>query len=984
MKKPIYKNRILRIVSLAIIISVVTLAGKSFIDNEQLREKEEEGAEEILGAMDLWSEMRTYPNKQMNASGFSKAFEQGKHMSYEERMSKLGMFGVTTAPWSNLAPMNFAGRILCLGFHPTDANIMWVGSAGGGLWKTTNGGTGAVNGINWTYVPTGFPTLAISSIAINPSNANTIYVGTGEVYNTGALAGGATGAGHIRLFRGSYGIGILKTTDGGATWTKSLDFSNSNIKGVSDLLIDPANPSIVYAATTDGLYRTINAGTSWQLISGVGAVAIDLIYKPGSSTILYVGCGDFGTVGAGIYKTTNANAATPTFTKLTTGLPTTISGKIQLAISPNNTSKIYASIGANPDNTADPEGLWVSTNEGVNWSQPGATNIIGTQGWYAHDIVADPTNANIVYWGELDMYKSTNGGASAFTKISTWSGWDINNTLVGDIDEGTANYVHADVHRLHFSPHSNTTLFLCTDGGLFRSTNGGTSFQTLNGGLATAQIYANIAVHPTNPNYVLCGLQDNEAMVYEGNQGCRRIGNLGDGFHSTMNSTGTIQIVESYYFNRRRSTNSGGIWGAGSGAVPTTEVACFNVPMVYSKTASSTRVFAGTVLFKRSTDNGATWANLNGGSPIAGANNPAIAMYAANDNVVYFSTAPGGGVRSKLWKTTNASAATPTFTEITGTLPDRYYSDIFVDPADVNRVIVTLSGFGSSHVYMSANGGTSWSNLGTGLPDVPHNTVMFQPTDRSTVYIGNDQGVYYANAVPTGALGAATSLTWTAYNEGLGDAVQVSDLEVTNTNKFRMATYGRGLWERDFAPSSPLPVVLKQFDVITNDRGNDLKWVIASQTNTDRYEVEYSTDASQFTKIAIVNTKFGNGEINYNYLHEITNNVNGYYRIKIVDNDDTYTYSEVEEVKAQKASQKLILFPNPTTGIFNIKIPAQNEGVMNVKVYDNSGRLITLKKINIAAGQQEATIDISSIPTGNYQVICENNKARWITKLLKK
>jgi len=548
-------------------------------------EEKKGGIPAVLKQMDLWSEMRTYPNKVMDASEFNSSFQLSKAMLASQATPN-SPNSIMATPWVELGPKNFSGRILSIGFHPTNANIMWVGSASGGLWKTTTGGTGGPGGISWTYVPTGFPVMGVSSIAVNPTNGDEIYIGTGEVYNSSP--GGSTGAGHIRTFRGSYGIGILKSIDGGITWTKTLDFTNSSLKGVMDMVINPTTPSNVFAATTDGIYRTTNSGTSWTLIHNV-PYSMDLVFKPGDPNVLYSGSGNFLSAGTGIYKTINANAATPTFSLLTSpNLPNPISGKIMLAMSAATPNKIYASIGKDPL-SSDVQGLYASTDQGATWAATGVANMLGTQGWYGHDIAVSQANSNNLIWAELNTFRSTNGGTST-TNTGIWSQWDIANTTVGDITEGVGNatnYVHADVHRITPSPHNTNTFFLCTDGGLFRTTDNGATFNTLNGGLNTSQIYANMTVHPTNANYMLIGLQDNEAAVYEGNPGFRRIGNLGDGFHTAMNSTGTIQFVESYYFNRRRSANSGGTWGSGSGAVPAGENACFNVPMVFSKAAGS-------------------------------------------------------------------------------------------------------------------------------------------------------------------------------------------------------------------------------------------------------------------------------------------------------------------------------------------------------------------------------------------------------------
>ncbi len=945
-------------------------------------EEKKGGIPAVLRQMDLWSEMRTYPNKVMDASEFNSSFLLSKAMLASQAAPN-SPNSIMATPWIELGPKNFSGRILSIGFHPTDPNTMWVGSASGGLWKTTTGGTGGPGGISWTYVPTGFPVLGVSSIVVNPLNGNEIYIGTGEVYNS--TPGGSTGAGHIRLFRGSYGIGILKSVDGGVTWTKTLDFTNSSLKGVMDMVIHPTTPATVFAATTDGIYRTTNSGTSWTLIHNV-TYAMDLVFKPGDPNVLYSGSGNFLSANNGIWKTTNANAATPTFTKLTSAsFPNPISGKIMLAMSAANPDRIYASIGKDP-NTSDGQGLFVSNDQGATWAGTGVANMLGTQGWYAHDIAVSQSNANNLIWAELNTYRSTNGGTST-TNTGIWSQWDINNTTVGDLTEGVSNatnYVHADVHRISPSPHNTNTFFLCTDGGLFRTTDNGATFNTLNGGLNTAQIYADMTVHPSNANYMLIGLQDNEAAVYEGNAGFRRIGNLGDGFHAAMNFNGTIQLVESYYFNRRRSTNSGGTWGGGSGAVPATENACFNVPMVFSRAASSVYMYAGTNVFKRSANSGSTWTNFtNAGNPIAGSLCPAIAMVAPTNDIVYFSTGPGGGVRSKLWKTTNATAVTPVFTEITGTLPDRYYSGIDVDPTDPNRLFVTLSGFGSSHIYMSVNGGTTWSDLGTGLPNVPHNSVFINPSARGQVYVANDLGVFVANNIPlTGPLGATTSVYWNNFSQGMGDAVMAADILVTNTGKLRLATYGRGIWETDLA-SLTLPIVMKQFKAWEVQTGNQLDWTVSSQQNVKQYEVEYSTDGSRFSKITTIAAITGSGDITYKYLHTDGKNSDAFYRIKTVDNDGAFKYSNVELVKAQRLLTKITAYPNPTTGVFNIRLNAPINGTFDIKVYNSIGSLMMQEKQTVRQGNNNLSMNISRLAPGNYQVVCEGQNRKWVTTILK-
>lgn len=951
------------------------LPGTGLREESYMEEEEGEGIPGIMKAMDLWSDMRTYPNPQMDARPFTAAYIQSRAMKLDRRSQ---LFSRMSSGWTALGPLNFSGRILCLGFDPNNANVIWAGSAGGGLWKTTNGGTGASDGINWTYIPTGFPALSYASIAIDPNNSNIVYAGTGEVYNSNAAASGPTGAGHVRTYRGSYGVGILKTTDGGITWTKSLDFSYDNLKGIADLAIDPNNSNIVYAATSDGLYRTTDAGASWTLLPGLPTMAQDLCYKPGNSNVLYVGFGDFTPSTSGIYKSTNAAATTPSFTKLSSGLPTTISGKIQLSISANNTSKVYASIGADP-NTADAQGMWVSTNEGSSWSQPGTKasnrNILTNQGWYAHDVAADPANAQKVYWGELDMYLSTDG-AKTFAKKSNWYNWNVNNKTIGTTQEGiNSAYVHADVHRIYATAAN--TIYMCTDGGIFKSSDGGSSFITLNGGLNTSQIYSNVSISQSDPDFMLGGLQDNEAFVYEGQPGCRRIGSLGDGFHTAIDpSNDNNCFVASYYLNVKKSTNHASSFSTVinlNDGTPPSEAVCFNAPYVICP-SNPNIMYAGSYRIRKSTNQGSTWSVVTGALSTSNTNIIYIQPAPTNENIVYVSVAPGDGQRSKLFKTTNGFSS---FSEITGTLPDRYYTDIAVDPTDPNRIAVTLSGFGSSHLYMSYDGGSTWSNAGTGLPDVPANTVMFNPDNPAQLYIGNDLGVYFANNVPSTSPGSVTSLTWNAYNEGFDDAAMVSDLLVTSESKLRIATYGRGLWERDMAPMATLPVSFTDFTALAQEAGNLLQWKVQSQSNVARYEVEFSSDGIQFSAVAAVPAKSSAAPITYSYLHRIAHSSDAYYRIKVIDEDGKFEYSVIRMIKGVKDLVPVLAYPNPTGGRFTIKASATAAGTADIQIWSSDGRLLKRQKASLQAGVNEIGVDISSLPTAVYKLLysCGNRKA---------
>jgi hypothetical protein len=988
---------------LLLLAAAVIYCTKNFDTIKELREgeggEENESAAEVLGAWDMMGGMRSWPNPngEISAAAYSAAYEHMKMMP-EIRNKVSAQSRVEASNWIPLGPMNFSGRILSLGFDPVDPNIIWAGSASGGLWRTTTGGTGGAGGINWTQIPVGSPIMSVPAIGVNPQRGNTIYIGTGEVYNTGTANTGFPGQ-NIRTFRGSYGIGILKSTDGGGTWFSSLPFTNSTIKGVQDIVFDPADTSIVFAATSDGVYRTIDAGASWTLIHNV-VMAMDICADPNNPDIIYVGCGDFNSAGSGIYKCSNARAATPTFTQLTTGLPTSaqINGCIRLKICPDNSNLLYASIGKIPGSSGGTAGvtygLFKSTNAGANWAANGAqpqlagSNYIQNQGWYAHDVLVSKTSVNTIYVSEIDMTRSTNGGTS-FTKVTDWSQWDFNNATVGATTEGlTTNYVHADQHHLYFGPFDATqkTVYVVCDGGIFRSTDGGTTWIGLNGGLMTAQLYHKMGMSAGNSNLMICGLQDNATLWYTGSTGCKRTTG-GDGFYSIIDQTNDNICFGTYsYMTLYRSTTGPGALGGSTifnnPASTTTslpaENAAFVAPVVMAP-SDHMRVYGGTINFKKSTDNGQTFTNI--AAPLVNANAPIIyiGMSKTYADSVYVATCPGGGANARIYSSANGGT---TFSNITGSLPNRYFSSLAVDPTNSKRVAVTICGFGTSHVYLTPDGGITWNDIGgvggTALPDVPANVAMWDPTTPSTLYVGTDMGVFVAQNITTGA----TQANWYSYNAGWTDVTMVMDLQVAPNGKLRAGTYGKGLWENSMVVGS-LPVTYESFNVNPTDKGNLLTWTVGVQDNVNHYEVEYSNDGVNYSSVASVQAKPGT-HITYSYLHKITNNKVGYYRIKEVDMDGNIMYSAVEMVKAQQLIATMSAYPNPTIGMMKVTIPTTIQGKYNLKIYDASGKLVLAKAMQAQQGVTQTDLNISGFAAGNYQLVCQDDQSRYVTRIVKR
>ncbi|MBK7408072.1 MAG: hypothetical protein IPJ40_08410 [Saprospirales bacterium] len=425
-------------------------------------------------ALEFWSMSRSYPDGKIHSDQWAAEF-----MRLKQRATLRG--GGLGEAWKALGPKNFGGRTLCLAFHPNNPDILFAGSAGGGLWKTETAGIGAEA---WTYIPTGFPVLGVGAIAIDPTDPDVLYIGTGEVYNYTAANPGVVS----RFTRGTYGIGILKTTDGGATWTKSLDWPLEELTGVQDILINPENTQTVYAATTEGLFRTYNGGQTWENIHPK-SMAVDLHMHLTDTSLLWVTHGNNMSPDRGVYRTQDGGQ---TFELLSNGIPTNYTGKTLLALCPSKPDQLYASVA----DSGNGLGLYVSDDKGDSWHLVNATDVPKYQGWYSHDLAVRPNNANFLVYGGIDAYISGNGGVN-LTQTAYWYYWYLGLTQPGE-PEGPSNYVHADIHAVYFHPIKTNNVYLATDGGIFVSENSGYSWEARNGGYQTQQFFANFSNSTTD------------------------------------------------------------------------------------------------------------------------------------------------------------------------------------------------------------------------------------------------------------------------------------------------------------------------------------------------------------------------------------------------------------------------------------------------------------------------------------------------------
>ena len=726
-------------------------------------EKEEE---ELSGGWEVFKRWESYMTPRLYPSGdrsvMTNAWNDYLNHYYAGPMRAAG-HAPMSAGWALIGPTTSipsggggAGRVNFVRFDPTTTNTIYVGSPGGGLWKSTN------SGATWATQTDNLAVIGCTDLAINPTNTLIQYLATGD---------GEAGD--------TYSIGVLKTTDGGTTWLPSgLTWLVTNGRTISRLLMNPQNSNTILAATSNGVYRTLNAGAAWTQIATAVDNMKDIEYKPGDTTTIYASSTTL------FYKSTNGGTS---FVTTATGLPAAASlSRLAVAVSAAAPADVYVLA----SNTAyGLQGVYLSTNSGTSFVAKSTTpNILGYsntgataggQGWYDLSIAVSPTNANLVIVGGVDIWKSTDGGAT-WTLNAEWTGTG-------------APYVHADIHALEFLPASATTYFAGCDGGFFKTSNVGAAWTDLSNGLQISEAYR-IGLSKTNANLLNTGWQDNGTARWTGTAAWDRpLG--GDGMEAIIDwSNASVQYGEIYYGSISKTTTAGNyntnIVASGGAAGTVNADGDWVTPYIEAPSNAAT-LFVGKSQVFKSTNSGTTWAQV--GTVSGGTGNIiAVANAASNINYIYAAKI------DKFYVCTTGAA----FVDRTAGLPtaSAAISYIAVDPLNANRVWVTFSGYSATNkVWYSADAGVTWSNYSTGLPNLPANCIVYQASaSNDPLYVGTDVGVYYKDN---------TAGSWVAYNTGLPN-VSVRELEIQYTAlKLRAATFGRCIWQSDlYSPGTAVPV----------------------------------------------------------------------------------------------------------------------------------------------------------------------------------
>ncbi len=735
--------------------------------------------------LDYLSLARSYPAQEVPEVGFQAGFEHAKDMPRAHAKHNEG--------WTPLGPTNIGGRTLAVAVDPNAPETVYAGSAGGGLWRSTTGGLGPEA---WEPVRTGFPVLAVAAIAIAREQAGTIYIGTGEMYGSDESHPGISA---IRTTRGSYGIGILKSTDGGTTWTKSLDWSQHQRRGVQRIAINPLRPASVWAATTDGVYRSWDAGTTWARAHDV-VMATDLVINAEDTTRLFAAHGGMGSPGHGIYRSIDGG---DTWDKQgIVGPNFSFQGKARLAISASDPDIVMASIGrANgrlngfPGAVSPATWLVRTENGGETWITVSQVDYAAIQGWYSHTVAIHPDDPNIVWTSgqPFSAFYSDFGGRNL--RSAEQQGLFIPaNPATNQADAEQYPHLHtwADHHDIVFHPSNPDIIFFANDGGVFRSDDGGRTLQNANGGYQTTQFFNGVSVSDTDPRFMLGGLQDNNSVIYEGQPAWRRAFG-GDGGWTAMNQADNNTIYLSYQWGNIQRFLARGYVSNNSIRPPSLRNTDTNfiTPYVLSPVDNRTMYFGAERVW-RSSDEGNNWSLTNDARALDG--NGVVSMAASHQdvNTVYVATS-AKVTRPNVFGTRDGGT---TWINMTENLPDRMPTDLFVDPNDDRRIYVTLGGFGTPHLYRSTDGGGSWTPLDMGLPDLPAWSVTVDPAMPHHLYMGNEIGVFAST--DDGA-------SWYPLDTGLPDAIHAMDLVVSKSNRMlRVATHGHGVWEIPLATAQAL------------------------------------------------------------------------------------------------------------------------------------------------------------------------------------
>ncbi len=696
--------------------------------------------------------------------------------------------GTVTANWTPLGPFDVtksfdgnpcgAGRVNCIAFHPSNPSVFYVGAPSGGVWKTTDGGS------NWATTFDQLPALGVADIAISPKNPEIVYVATGDEDFGNTCP--------------TYSYGILVSTDGGASWAPTgLAHATPDQLSMARILVNPANPDIILAAGSPGIFRSADAGVTWTKIISADTFR-DMELKPDDPSVVYA-C-----TNRSVYKSTDTGL---TFTKITQGLPESGMGRLELAVTNANASVVYVAMSNNESGFL---GLYKSIDAGVTWTTRSTQETINIFGypadgsgntgiaWYAMALAVDQTDENILYSGSVNIWKSVNSGQT----------WTIT-TNNGGSD------VHVDLHTLVINPLNNTC-YAGNDGGIYKTTDKAATWTDISAGLSILQVYR-MGASASNPDIIIEGSQDNGTYLYEAGNWNHVIG--GDGMECTVDPFDASIMYGSYQNGGiQKSVNKGRNWVG----IRPEEKGAWITPFQTSQINRGMLV-TGFKSVWLSTTYGSSWRKISG--ELAGPDTylNEIAFAPSDDAFIYVTSG------SRIWGTKNYGTS---WSAINNGLPNLHIEGLAIAASEPEKIWIALSGYNAGQkVFFSEDGGENWSNYSEGLPNVPVNCLTVNKLSRYALYAGTDLGVYYRRPGMS---------EWVPFSEGLPHVI-VNEIDINyKINKIRAATFGRGIWESPINDDGSWPPA-RQLTAEEQASRIVLAWLPATGAEPDSYAVYRDT-----------------------------------------------------------------------------------------------------------------------------------------------
>ena len=709
-----------------------------------------------------WASLqRAYPYSRINFEQLKEARAEARVMEIETERGRGGV-------WVERGPTNIGARVTDLAVHPTSTNVVYAAMASGGVFKSTNGG------INWIPIFDEQAVLTIGDLAIDPNNHSTIYVGTGEA-NSSSFSW--------------FGEGLYKSTDAGVTWSY---IGLEETRYIGRVIVDPNNSDRIWLAgmgslfgtdSNRGVYRSLDAGDSWDKIFALtdSTSAVDLAIHPTQTDTIYVAMWErvrgltyrrSGGPSSGIYRSYDGG---DTWTELTGGLPSGATvGRIGISVAESNPDIIYAFYCDDPGYFY---GVYKSTDGGDTWNQTNdsnLSNLTSSFGWYFGQIRVDPSDHTRAFVMGVPFYRTENGGFS----------WQ---------EVGSDN--HVDHHAMAFDPFATSRIYSGNDGGIYVSDDSGDNWTKLYD-QPTNQFYA-IEIDYQNPNRLYGGTQDNGTLrTVDGDpDDWERIFG-GDGFYVVVDPTDSNTIFCEYQWgNAYKSTDFGYSWDWALNGVDDGDRRNWSSPIVMDPSDPQTLYF-GTYRLWKTTDQGDWWNAISGDLTNGGAGTfgtiTTIAVAPTDPDVIYVGTDD-----SHVWVTLNGGA---NWTDVSGSLPNRWSTRVAVDPTDADIAYATFSGLrwneNIGYVYRTDDAGATWTDITGNLPGAPVNALVVDPDHPEILYVGSDVGCFFTMDLGT---------TWGVVGTGL-PAVPVFDVKLHQPTRTLVAgTHGRSMHSIDLNEVTGVP-----------------------------------------------------------------------------------------------------------------------------------------------------------------------------------